>query len=73
MSNWYFIGFPFLIIAILHIVNNLAVPVWLGHAKSYTISVGRDVTRRHGAVVVRPQHHHLLSLPVPRYAVLLPA
>ena len=39
VANWYFMAF-ILVVAILHIVNNLAVPVSLGHAKSYTIWAG---------------------------------
>jgi cytochrome c oxidase cbb3-type subunit 1 len=39
VANWYFLAF-ILVVAILHIVNNLAVPVSLGHAKSYTIWPG---------------------------------
>ena len=39
VANWYFMAF-ILVVAILHIVNNLAVPVSWGHAKSYTIWPG---------------------------------
>jgi cytochrome c oxidase cbb3-type subunit I len=39
VANWYFMAF-ILVVAILHIVNNLAVPVSLGHAKSYTVWSG---------------------------------
>jgi cytochrome c oxidase cbb3-type subunit 1 len=39
VANWYFLAF-ILVVAILHIVNNLAVPVSLGHAKSYTVWPG---------------------------------
>src|SRR4029077_17335998 len=39
VSNWYYMAF-ILIVAILHIVNNLAVPVSLGHAKSYSAFSG---------------------------------
>ena len=39
MSNWYYMAF-ILVVAILHIVNNLAVPVSLGHAKSYSAFSG---------------------------------
>jgi len=35
VANWYYMAF-ILVVAILHIVNNLAVPVSLGHAKSYS-------------------------------------
>ncbi|CAN7767199.1 cytochrome-c oxidase, cbb3-type subunit I [Ensifer sp. NM-2] len=39
VANWYYMAF-ILVVAILHIVNNLTVPVSLGHAKSYTIWAG---------------------------------
>ena len=39
VANWYFMAF-ILVVAILHIVNNLALPVSWGHAKSYTIWPG---------------------------------
>jgi cytochrome c oxidase cbb3-type subunit 1 len=39
VANWYFMAF-ILVVAMLHIVNNLAVPVSLGHAKSYTVWSG---------------------------------
>ncbi len=39
VANWYFLAF-ILVVAVLHIVNNLAVPVSLGHAKSYTVWPG---------------------------------
>ena len=39
VANWYYMAF-ILVVAILHIVNNLAVPVSLGHAKSYSIFSG---------------------------------
>ncbi len=39
VANWYFLAF-ILVVAILHIVNNIAVPVSLGHAKSYTVWAG---------------------------------
>src|SRR5258705_4332030 len=39
VSNWYYIAF-ILVVAILHIVNNLAVPVSIGHAKSYSAFSG---------------------------------
>jgi cytochrome c oxidase cbb3-type subunit 1 len=35
VANWYYMAF-ILVVAILHIVNNLAVPVSFGHAKSYS-------------------------------------
>jgi len=39
VANWYYMAF-ILVMAMLHIVNNLAVPVSLGHAKSYVIWAG---------------------------------
>jgi cytochrome c oxidase cbb3-type subunit 1 len=39
VANWYYLGF-ILVIAVLHIVNNLAVPVSFGHAKSYSAFAG---------------------------------
>ena len=39
VSNWYYMAF-ILVVAILHIVNNLAIPVSLGHAKSYSAFSG---------------------------------
>src|SRR5690606_13022681 len=39
VSNWYYLAF-ILVVAILHIVNNLAVPVSFGHAKSYSLFSG---------------------------------
>ncbi|MBX9648003.1 MAG: cytochrome-c oxidase, cbb3-type subunit I [Xanthobacteraceae bacterium] len=39
VSNWYYMAF-ILVVAILHIVNNLAVPVSIGHAKSYSLFSG---------------------------------
>ena len=33
VSNWYFLAF-ILVVAVLHIVNNLAIPISLGSAKS---------------------------------------
>ncbi|MAM93451.1 cytochrome-c oxidase, cbb3-type subunit I [Parvibaculum sp.] len=39
VANWYFLAF-ILVVAILHIVNNIAVPVSLGHAKSYPVWSG---------------------------------
>ncbi len=39
VANWYFMAF-IVIVAILHIVNSLAVPVSLGHAKSYSLFSG---------------------------------
>jgi len=39
VANWYYLAF-IVVMAMLHIVNNLAVPVSLGHAKSYTAFSG---------------------------------
>jgi len=39
VANWYYMAF-ILVVAILHIVNNLALPISLAHAKSYTIWPG---------------------------------
>ena len=39
VANWYFLAF-IVVVAILHIINNLAVPISFGHAKSYTIFSG---------------------------------
>jgi len=39
VSNWYYLAF-ILVVAMLHIVNNLAVPVSFGHAKSYSLFSG---------------------------------
>ncbi|MGB3811534.1 MAG: cytochrome-c oxidase, cbb3-type subunit I [Parvibaculum sp.] len=39
VANWYYMAF-ILVVAILHIVNNLAMPVSLGHAKSYSAFAG---------------------------------
>ena len=39
VANWYYLAFM-LVVAVLHIVNNLAVPVGLGHAKSYSAFSG---------------------------------
>lgn len=39
VANWYFMAF-ILVVAILHIVNNLALPISLAHTKSYTIWPG---------------------------------
>lgn len=39
VANWYYLAF-ILVVAVLHIVNNLAVPVSLGEAKSYSLFAG---------------------------------
>jgi cytochrome c oxidase cbb3-type subunit 1 len=39
VANWYYLGF-ILVVAMLHIVNNLAVPLSFGSAKSYSLFSG---------------------------------
>lgn len=39
VSNWYYMAF-ILVVAVLHIVNNLAVPISFGSAKSYSLFSG---------------------------------
>jgi cytochrome c oxidase cbb3-type subunit 1 len=39
VANWYYLAF-ILVVAVLHVVNNLAVPISLGHAKSYSAFAG---------------------------------
>ncbi|MCC6597288.1 MAG: cytochrome-c oxidase, cbb3-type subunit I [Alphaproteobacteria bacterium] len=39
VANWYYLAF-ILVVAVLHIVNNLAVPVSFGHIKSYSAFSG---------------------------------
>jgi len=39
VSNWYYLGF-IVVIAMLHIVNNLAVPVSIAYPKSYSLFAG---------------------------------
>lgn len=39
VANWYYMAF-ILVVAILHIVNNLAVPISFGSAKSYSLFAG---------------------------------
>ncbi len=39
VANWYYLAF-ILVVAMLHIVNNLAIPVSLGNAKSYSLFSG---------------------------------
>ena len=39
VANWYYLAF-ILVVAVLHIVNNLAVPISFGHAKSYSLFSG---------------------------------
>ena len=71
VANWYYLAF-ILAVAMLHIVNNLAVPVSFLGSKSYS-----DVRGRAGCddpVVVRPQRGRLLPhRRLPRHDVLLPA
>ena len=71
VANWYYMAF-ILVVAMLHIVNNLAVPVSLGSAKSYSLFAG--VQDAMTAVVVRPQRRRVLpDRRLPRHDVLLPA
>jgi cytochrome c oxidase cbb3-type subunit I len=39
VSNWYYLAF-IVVVAVLHVVNNLAVPVSFGSAKSYSLFAG---------------------------------
>jgi cytochrome c oxidase cbb3-type subunit 1 len=39
VANWYYMAF-ILVVAMLHIVNNIAIPISLSHAKSYTVWPG---------------------------------
>ena len=39
VANWYYMAF-ILVVAMLHIINNLAVPISFGHAKSYSLFSG---------------------------------
>ncbi|HTO40260.1 MAG TPA: cbb3-type cytochrome c oxidase subunit I, partial [Rhizomicrobium sp.] len=39
VANWYYLAF-ILVVAVLHVVNNIAVPVSLSHAKSYSLFSG---------------------------------
>ncbi|WP_423724803.1 cytochrome-c oxidase, cbb3-type subunit I [Aurantimonas marianensis] len=39
VANWYFLAF-IVVVAMLHIVNNIAIPISLSHAKSYTVYSG---------------------------------
>lgn len=39
VANWYYMGF-ILVVAVLHIVNNLALPISFAHAKSYSLFSG---------------------------------
>ena len=69
VANWFFAAY-IITIAVLHIINSLAIPVTL--TKSYSRLPGRG--RRDGAVVVRPQRGGLLpDRGLPRHDVLLRA
>jgi cytochrome c oxidase cbb3-type subunit I len=57
VANWFYLAF-IITIAMLHIVNNLAVPVSLFGVKSYSLFSGR--AGRDDPVVVRPQRRRLL-------------
>ena len=71
VANWYYMAF-ILVVAILHIVNNLAVPVSLGTRQELFALLGRAGCD--DAVVVRPQRRRLLpDRRLPRHDVLLPA
>ena len=39
VANWYYLAF-ILVVAVLHIVNNLALPIGIGYAKSYSLFAG---------------------------------
>jgi cytochrome c oxidase cbb3-type subunit 1 len=39
VANWYYLSFV-IVVAMLHILNNLAIPISLGHAKSYSLFSG---------------------------------
>ena len=39
VANWYYLAF-ILVVAVLHIVNNLAIPISFAHAKSYSLFSG---------------------------------
>ena len=67
VANWFFAAY-IITIAVLHIVNNLSIPV--SATKSYGDLLGRR--RRDGAVVVRAQRGRLLpDRRLPRHDVLL--
>ena len=71
VSNWYYMAF-IITIAVLHIGNNLAVPVSFFGAKSYSLFCGR--AGRDGPVVVRAQRRRLLPhRRLSRHDVLFPA
>ena len=69
VANWFFLAF-IVTIAMLHVVNNLAVPVSFLGTKSYSAILGRAGC--HDAMVVRPQRGGLLPhRRLPRHHVLL--
>ena len=71
VANWFYLAF-IVTIAMLHIVNNLAVPVSFFGVKSYSLFAGRP--GRADPVVVRPQRGRLLpDRRLPRHDVLLRA
>ena len=71
VANWFYLAF-IVTIAMLHIVNNLAVPVSLARLEELHALFRR--AGRHDAVVVRPQRGRLLPhRRLPRHDVLLRA
>ena len=69
VANWFYLAF-IITIAMLHLVNNAALPVGGGSGKSYIAVVGR--AGRDDPVVVRPQRGGLLpDRRLPRHDVLL--
>ena len=71
VANWYYLAF-ILVVAVLHIVNNLAVPASFGGCQELLRLLGR--AGRDDPVVVRPQRGRLLpDRGLPRHALLLPA
>ena len=71
VANWYFMAF-ILVVAILHIVNNLATSGVVGARQELHDLAGR--AGRDGAMVVRAQRRRLLpDRRLPRHALLLPA
>ena len=69
ISNWFY-GALIIVIAMLHIVNNLELPATL--CKSYSLFAGR--AGRDRGVVVRPQRGRIpVDRRLPRDALLLPA
>ena len=68
VANWFYLAF-IVTIAMLHIVNNLSVPVSFLGSKSYSLVLGRSGCD--GPVVVRPQRGRLLPhRRLPRHHVL---